>query len=289
MSFFLEKSMVNVSHASFGVLAFLMGSNNSSSIVVFKANIDFPTLIFHLRKIPLVSSSDRVTPTYLEDLNNYDNLENLHVSDCVNGSDFPTQETEQKESSHSVEVFNKVRSLRLHKLPSLKRVWETGGSQPMFTGSSFESLKSPQVDCCNQLEYLFSSSIAKLLVSIEHIEVMNCEQIEEIIAAEEESDEIIALPKVKSIKLESLPNLKYFCGEAYTWKLPSLELLKVINVQNLRLFAPKLIGTHNPRLQVNTALGQAEWIGDLNATLRNIYDSRGPRVCKFSKENVRKE
>ncbi|TQD95241.1 hypothetical protein C1H46_019163 [Malus baccata] len=90
--------------------------------------------------------------------------------------------------------------------------------------------------------------------------------IEEIVAAENETDEIITLPKLKSIKLVSLPNLKYFCG-AYTLKLSSLELLKVINLQNLRLFAPKLIDTR-PRLQV-TELGQAEWPEDLNATLGN--------------------
>ena len=128
----------------------------------------------------------------------------------------------------------------------------------MFTGSSFGNLKSLSVDHCNQLKYLFSSSIVKLLVSVEDIKVENCEKMEEIVAAEEETAEIITLPKVKSIKLESLPKLKYFCGEAYTLKLPSLELLKVINVQDLRPFDSKLVDTHNPRLQVKPAFRQ-EW------------------------------
>ncbi|TQD95235.1 hypothetical protein C1H46_019157 [Malus baccata] len=152
------------------------------------------------------------------------------------------------------------------------RVWETGSSQPTFTGSNFGNLKMLQVDCCNRLNYLFSSSIVKLLASIEDIEVKKCEQMKEIVAAEEETDEIITLPKVKSIKLESLPNLKYFCGEAYTLKLPSLEILEVIKIQNLRLFAPKLVDTH-PQLQVHTALGVAERKEDLYATPRNIYDT----------------
>ncbi|RXH76787.1 hypothetical protein DVH24_019675 [Malus domestica] len=203
-----------------------------------------------------------VTPTNLEDSNDIDNLENLTVSDCDSMEViFQLKGPKHEESSHSVEAFNKFRSLRLHKLPSLTRVWETGSSQPMFTGSSFGNLTSLQVDCCYQLKYLFLSSIVKLLVNGRN----HC--------AEEETDEIITLPKVKSIKLESLPNLKYFCGEAYTLKLASLELLEVIKVQKLRLFAPKLVDTH-PRLQVRTALGVAEWIEDLNATLRNIYDTR---------------
>ncbi|KAB2607019.1 disease resistance protein [Pyrus ussuriensis x Pyrus communis] len=206
--------------------------------------------------------NQEVTPTNLEDSNDDDNLENLSVIDC-NSMEviFQLKGPKHEESSHSVEAFKKLRSLRLDTLPSLTRVWETGSSQPMFAGSSFGNLKWLRVYRCNQLKYLFSSSIVKLLVSVEDIKVTNCEQMEEIVAAEEETAEIITLPKVKSIKLKSLPKLKYFCGEAYTLKLPSLELLKVINVQDLRPFDSKLVDTHNPRLQVKPAFRQ-EWTSD---------------------------
>ncbi|KAB2606998.1 disease resistance protein [Pyrus ussuriensis x Pyrus communis] len=203
--------------------------------------------------------NQEVTPTNLEDSNDDDNLENLFVFDC-NSMEviFQLKGPAHEESSHSVEAFKKLRFLWLHMLPSLTRVWETGSSQPMFAGSSFGNFKSLVVYNCNRLKYLFSSSIVKLLVSVEDIQVEKCEQMEEIVAAEEETAEIITLPKVKSIKLKSLPKLKYFCGEAYTLKLPSLELLKVINVQDLRPFDSKLVDTHNPRLQVNPAF-QQEW------------------------------
>ncbi|TQE00896.1 hypothetical protein C1H46_013436 [Malus baccata] len=214
-----------------------------------------------------------VTPTNLEDSNDDDNLENLTVSDCnLMEVIFQLKGLKHEESSHSVEAFNKLSSLQLYILPSLTRVWETGSSQQMFTGSSFGNLKSLEIHRCNQLKYLFSSSIVKLLVSIEYVEVKKCEQMEEIIAAEEETDEIITFPKVKTMWLESLPKLKYFCGEAYTLKLPSLKLLKVINVQDLRPFDSKLVDRHNPRLQVETAFRQ-EWTRDLNTTLRYIYDT----------------
>ncbi|CAN6696058.1 unnamed protein product [Malus baccata var. baccata] len=222
-----------------------------------------------------------VTPTNLEDSNDNDNLENLVVSDCASFElIFQVKGTSHEESSHSIEVFNKLRFLRLYKLPSLMRVWETGTSQLMITGGSFGNLKSLHVVWCDHLKYLFSSSIAKLLASIEDIEVEGCNRIEEIVAAEEETDEIITLPKLNSIKLESLPNLKYFCGEAYSLKLPSLALLRVNNVQNFRIFAPKLIDTHPlPQVyimsdQLSEVDQQAEWMGDLNATVRNIYDTR---------------
>ncbi|TQD95233.1 hypothetical protein C1H46_019155 [Malus baccata] len=222
-----------------------------------------------------------VTPTNLEDSNDDDNLEMLTVISC-NSMEviFQVKGLKHEKSGHSLEAFNKLRSLWLYQLPSLTRVWE----QQMFTGSSFGNLKSLEVGFCNQLKYLFSSSIVKLLVSVEDIKVKKCKQMEEIVAAEEETDETITLPKVKSIKFESLPKLKYFCGEAYTLKLPSLELLKVDDVQNLSLLAPKLIATH-PRLQVYTALGVAEWKEDLNASLRNIYDTRKGEDDEIDRED----
>ncbi|KAB2607004.1 disease resistance protein [Pyrus ussuriensis x Pyrus communis] len=203
--------------------------------------------------------NQEVTPTNLEDSNDDDNLEYLIVLGC-NSMEviFQLKGPEHEESSHSVEAFKKLRHLGLVRLPSLMCVWETGSSQPMFTGSSFGNLKLLRVYSCNQLKYLFSSSIVKLLASVEDIKVGKCEQMEEIVAAEEEAGEIITLPKVKSIELGNLPKLKYFCGEAYTLKLPSLELLKVINVQDLRPFDSKLVDTHNPRLQVKPAFRQ-EW------------------------------
>ncbi|RXH84707.1 hypothetical protein DVH24_032991 [Malus domestica] len=175
-----------------------------------------------------------VTPTNLEDSNDDNNLESLTVSNCKSMEViFQLRGPKHEESSHSVEAFNKLSSLQLDILPSLTRVWETGSSQPMLTGSSFGNLKSLRVFGCDQLKYLFSSSIVKLLVSIEDIQVKNCEQMEEIIAAEEETDEIITLPKVKTMWLQSLPKLKYFCGEAYTLKLPTLELLHLYKLPSL--------------------------------------------------------
>ncbi|XP_048420486.1 disease resistance protein At4g27190-like [Pyrus x bretschneideri] len=207
-----------------------------------------------------------VAPTNLEDSNDDDNLENLIVFGC-NSMEliFHAKGPKHEESSHSLEAFNKLRTLWLDTLPSLTRVWETGSSQPMLTGSSFGNLKLLVVQCCKRLKYLFSSSIVKLLASVEDIVVYNCEQMEEIVATEEEAGEIITLPKVKYIGLVRLPKLKNFCGEAYTLKLPSLELLKVIDVQDLRPFDSKLVDTPNPRLQVNPAFRQ-EWT-------QGIYDT----------------
>ncbi|XP_070664453.1 uncharacterized protein [Malus domestica] len=58
-----------------------------------------------------------VTPTNLGDSNDNDNLENLIVHDCASLEViFQLKGPKHEESSHSVEAFNKLRSLRLHKL-----------------------------------------------------------------------------------------------------------------------------------------------------------------------------
>jgi hypothetical protein len=61
VSFFFEKRLERVSHASFGIETSWMCSNTSSSIVVFNANIALSSLIFHLRGILLVSSAGCVS------------------------------------------------------------------------------------------------------------------------------------------------------------------------------------------------------------------------------------
>jgi hypothetical protein len=66
-------------------------------------------------------------------------------------------------------------------------IWKKGPERIM----GFGNLRSLKVEGCNNLTYLFSPSIAKLLVMLEEIEVMKCQKIEEILAKarEEEREE----------------------------------------------------------------------------------------------------
>ena len=179
--------------------------------------------------------------------------------------------------SHNVKAFNKLCYLLLDELPSLMHVWETGGS-PHITG--FGNLTFLSVSHCGSLRYLFSSTVAKLLISLKDLKVGNCEKIEQVIAEADTEcvDQEITFRQLNSITLEDLPNLICFSIEAYTLKFPCLRELKVIRCPDLRTFASKVVNAHSV-IKVQTELGKSEWMGDLNSTIGNIHEKRYAPEC----------
>ena len=143
--------------------------------------------------------------------------------------------------------------------------------------SGFGNLRLLVVWGCNSLTYLFSPSIAKLLVMLEDIQVTKCEKIEEILirAREEEKEEKNLFHKVNSILLRDLPNLKCFCNEAIAFEWPSLEKMMVIRCPNLRTFVPSNLKT--PELKgvyEDIEFKTSQWKGDLNATIMHIFKGK---------------
>ena len=113
----------------------------------------------------------------------------------------------------------------------------------------FGNLRLLIVSGCDNLTYLFSPSIAKLLVMLEKIEVGYCKKIEEILAraGEEEKEKDILFDKVNSIVLCILPNLKCFCSKTNALEWPSLEEIRVIGCRSLSMFVPSNLNT--PKLE----------------------------------------
>ena len=133
-------------------------------------------------------------------------------------------------------VLDQLRELDLSDLPKLKHIWMKGPER--ITG--FGNLRFLAVWTCNSLTYLLSPSIAKLLVMLEDIKVINCEKIEEILerAREEEEEKKISFNKVKSILFKDLPKLKCFCNKVNAFEQPSLKERTVIRCPALSTFVP---------------------------------------------------
>ena len=64
------------------------------------------------------------------------------------------------EESHMAPVLDQLRELDLRDLPKLMHIWKKGPKRIM----GFGNLRLLDVRRCNSLTYLFSPSIAKLLV-----------------------------------------------------------------------------------------------------------------------------
>jgi hypothetical protein len=133
------------------------------------------------------------------------NLEFIHLWSCDSIQVIFQLEELNVEESQIAPVLDQLRELELYDLPKLMHIWKCGPERIM----SFGNLRLLDVKGCNSMTYLFSPSIAKLLVMLEEIEVINCRKIEEILArAREEKDFLFY--KVNSIMLMDLPNLKCY-------------------------------------------------------------------------------
>ncbi|KAM3690833.1 hypothetical protein ACJW30_09G150600 [Castanea mollissima] len=226
---------------------------------------------------PKVSDSDNPSEIWslfpshiIECLKNLESIELSH-SDSLEVI-FQLEELNVEES-HMAPVLDQLRKLDLSDLPKLMHIWKKGPERIL----GFGNLRSLDVWSCDSLTYLFSPSIAKLLVMLEKIIVRNCKKIEEILAraGEEEKEKDVLFYKVNSIWLYNSPNLKCFCSETNALVWPSLENMTVQECPSLSTFIPSNLNT--PKLEgVYDALSwdvkrTCHWKGDLNATIEHIF------------------
>ncbi|KAF3951171.1 hypothetical protein CMV_023150 [Castanea mollissima] len=205
-------------------------------------------------------------------------LEKIRVLDCEKIEEIlaRAEEEEEEKERHMAPVLDQLRELVLMYLPKLEHIWKKGLERIL----GFGNLRLLEVWECNSLTYLFSPSIAKLLVMLEKIEVGHCEKIEEILAraGEEEKEKDVLFDKVNSIVLHNLPNLKCFCSETNALEWPSLEEITVKECPSLSTFIPSNLNT--PKLEgVYDALSWEDirtchWKGDLNATIEHIFKGK---------------
>ncbi|PPS07533.1 hypothetical protein GOBAR_AA13115 [Gossypium barbadense] len=92
----------------------------------------------------------------------------------------------------------------------------------------FKNLKVLEVYECNTMTYIFSVSMALDLVQLEDIKVKQCPMMEQIIKGAEETEmDILLLPKLQEIRLESCSRLTSFCMGSITLECPSLYKIAV--------------------------------------------------------------
>ncbi|XP_034707099.1 disease resistance protein At4g27190-like [Vitis riparia] len=101
---------------------------------------------------------------------------------------------------------------------------------------AFQNLNSLKVGKCASLRYLFPASVVKGLVQLEVLEISDC-GVEEIVANENglEAVPIFLFPRLTSLKLIKLYQLKRFYRGMYTLGCPLLKELVVRNCDEVEL------------------------------------------------------
>ncbi|CAL5351731.1 unnamed protein product [Camellia sinensis] len=163
-------------------------------------------------------------------------LETLGVQDCQSVEVAFGIEGLLVREGHQDILFPSLIDVSLGHLPKLTHAWKDNLSGIQ----GFENLTSLNIKGCGSLRYVFPSSISKLLMKLQEIEVTECRVVEVIIGGEElkVDDEvatnILMFPQLKTLKLRDLTNLRSFCLQAYTFERSLLKTVEVINCPNMK-------------------------------------------------------
>ena len=153
------------------------------------------------------------------------NLEELEVRNC----DSVEQVFGLMERQNAIGVsgyLSKLSELHLVDLPRLRLLWNEVPKQS-FDLKNLEILK---VHSCNKLRYILTHTMCLILVRLQELSVKNCDMLEDIITvglSGEETIEVILLPLLNSITLESLPSLTNFCSGSGNVQCPSLKEISI--------------------------------------------------------------
>ncbi|GKV49271.1 hypothetical protein SLEP1_g56031 [Rubroshorea leprosula] len=132
--------------------------------------------------------------------------------------------------------FSGLQYLNLSVFPQLVEIWNENPQEIL----DFKQLRVLEICNCRDLKYLLTPSMALSLVSLEEMKVENCEMMEQIIT-EEEATEVdekeIIFPLLKTINLESCPNLRTFYVGNYKLECPSLSWMKLLDCPKMVTFA----------------------------------------------------
>ncbi|CAL5351125.1 unnamed protein product [Camellia sinensis] len=118
-------------------------------------------------------------------------------------------------------LITQLSELRLKYLPKLTHIWKNISQRT----HCFENLSFLKVQHCDNLRYIFTISMANVLVNLEDLTVEHCEKVEKIVTRENEEEifslEIFAV----SVKLINLPSLVCFGPDVNDTEIPAEDTI----------------------------------------------------------------
>ncbi|XP_071741192.1 probable disease resistance protein At1g61300 [Rutidosis leptorrhynchoides] len=181
--------------------------------------------ILRMQKLIEVSRPNWKSLNEIENLNNvipdldregFSNIECIHLESCKNVT--CVVDTSDWGGNANEKFLRKVKNLSLRQLGKLEVLWKCPDEFISLT-----NLVTLYIYDCHKLVRLFPLSVAKGLVSLKEVQIVFCENLEEVIWGETETDEVIVFPCLTTIELDFLNELKsFYSGGSCSIKYPSL-------------------------------------------------------------------
>ncbi|CAH1435326.1 unnamed protein product [Lactuca virosa] len=199
------------------------------------------------------------------------------------GSGSGFDESSQTTTTTLVNLPN-LTQVELEWLPHLRHIWKRN------QGTTFEYPNLTRVDInqCKKLKHVFTSSMAGGLLQLQELRILNCRHMEEVIGkdtnvvveAEEfdgERNEILVLPRLKSLKLQDLPCLKGFSLGKEDFSFPLLDTLEIFNCPAITTFTKGNSATPQLKeIEINFGLFYAE--EDINSSIIKIKQGNSKKT-----------
>ena len=165
-------------------------------------------------------------------------LHTLIVKDCISLKVVFDMEGMDVNANEEGVTIVPLSALALYSLPKVEKIWNKDSHGIL----SFQYLKSIMIHKCESVKNLLPASLVKDLQQLEKLHV-SCSGIEEIIAKDingvldTDTEPMFVFPKVTSLELYLLPELKSLYPGAHTSQWPLLEILNVYMCPKLTVFA----------------------------------------------------
>ncbi|KAL7612395.1 hypothetical protein Lser_V15G04871 [Lactuca serriola] len=130
-----------------------------------------------------------------------------------------------------------VLCLSVGDMNDLEDVEVKSSSQPLQS-STFYNLRVLVVSECAELKHLFTPGVARTLKKLEHLEVYECHNMEEVRCTGGSEEETITFPKLKFLSLCGLPKLSGLCDHVKIIELPQLMELKLDGIPGFTSIYP---------------------------------------------------
>ncbi|KAL3750224.1 hypothetical protein ACJRO7_011245, partial [Eucalyptus globulus] len=168
-------------------------------------------------------------------------------------------------ASGDVKILSRLTTLTLSDLPRLEHIWNKNRRIALC----FRNLRVLKVQDCENLRFIFSSSMAKALQQIKEIKIVRCKLLEEIMDVQEEvsnkaaSMHTLEFPLLSSLSLEELPNLRTVYHGTHRIHFPTLTRLRISGCPKMMTFSSFEGKQH--MIIANASLQQA--LGGVNSRL----------------------